>query len=385
MTDVEIHAGGDHPDDRLRLVEPAWFPWLDHHRYAFSLGVRRGPEVWLSGQTASAFDPAEGTVTSGGDMTHQATVAWDKVLAVLSGAGLGPSHVTRVVEYVTAEGLARYPLAVGVREARLGGYQPAVATVPVEHLVRPDAWLEVEVSAHDQPDAFALVHLPTLTGQGATLAEQLESIFRKAAELLEPYGLGLSDVVKTVDYTTPATRREYRASGAVRRAYLGPDFPTATGVLVGQLQVPSALISLDLVASRKPKMVIDPGWAAGAGLTFSPAVRAGHHVFLSGTTAFDFRTRSVHSPGDIAGQALFVYEQLDELIRLAGGHGLADLVKTIEYVAPAATERYRDVGPVRQQVLGRPLPAATGVLVGSLLQPDWLIEVDALAVIDVAD
>jgi enamine deaminase RidA (YjgF/YER057c/UK114 family) len=191
-------------------------------------------------------------------------------------------------------------------------------------------------------------------------------------------------VVKTVDYTTPATRREYRASGAVRRAYLGPDFPTATGVLVGQLKEPGALISLDLVASRKPKVVIDPGWAAGVGLTFSPAVRAGHHVFLSGTTAFDFGTRSVHSPGDIAGQALFVYEQLDELIRLAGGHGLADLVKTIEYVVPAGTERYRDVGAVRQQVLGRPLPAATGVLVGSLLQPDWLIEVDALAVIDVA-
>jgi enamine deaminase RidA (YjgF/YER057c/UK114 family) len=304
---------------------------------------------------------------------------------VLAGAGLDASHVTRVVEYVTPGGLARYPLAVGVRQGRLGVGQPPVATIVVEQLVRPDALLELEVSAHDHPDASSLVHLPSLTGRGDSLAEQLDSALTRAAELLEPYGLSLADVVRTVDFTTPATRSEYRASADVRRSRLGPDFPAATGVLVGQLQQPGSLISIDVVASREPKVVINPGWPALQGLTFSPAVRAGNHVFLSGTTALDPRERRVRAVGDVAGQARFVYAQLDELICAAGGRGVSDLVKTVEYVAPAGAAGYRGVGEVRQAVLGRPLPAATGVQVAALLQPDWLIEVDALAVIDAAD
>ena len=36
----------------LTALEPDVFPWLDHRRYSFSLGVRHGPGVWLSGHTA---------------------------------------------------------------------------------------------------------------------------------------------------------------------------------------------------------------------------------------------------------------------------------------------------------------------------------------------
>ena len=57
--------------------------------------MRHGPRVWLSGHTASAYDPATGAVGVQGDMTAQAAVAWDKIERLLGAAGLGTDAVTR--------------------------------------------------------------------------------------------------------------------------------------------------------------------------------------------------------------------------------------------------------------------------------------------------
>ena len=37
---------------------------------------------------------------------------------------------------------------------------------------------------------------------------------------------------------------------------------------------------------------------------------------------------------------------------------------------------------MRENVLGRPFPASTGVVINSLLSRDWLIEVEAVAVLN---
>ena len=346
----------------LAALEPEPFPWLDYRRYSFSLGVRHGSRVWLSGNTASAFDPGTGSVGVRGGMATQAGVAWDKVEAVLAAAGLGPDAVTRVVEYVTADGLSAYQEAVEVRATRLGANRPAVATVVVERLVRPEALLEVEVTASGAPGDEGLVYLGSLTAPeaGDDLSAQVHAVLIRAGELLGAVGLGLGHVVKTVETTTPATRAAYRATAAVRRELLGPEFPAATGVLAPALERPGALVSIDVIASRLPKTVIDPDGSTRRGVTFSPAVRAGDVVFCSGATAIDPSTGQVAAAGDLAGQAEFVYGQLDGLLRAAGGSGLGDLVKTVEFVAPAGAGSYRDVAGVRERLLGRPFPASTG-------------------------
>ena len=154
----------------LTALEPDTFPWLDYRRYSFSLGVRHGPGVWRSGHTASAYDPATGSVGVRGDMAAQAAVAWDKVERLLAAAGLGPEAVTRVVEYVTAEGLAAYEKAVEARAGRLGTNQPPVAIVAVERLLRPEALLEVEVTASGAPRDDGLVHLGSLTAPESSSA-----------------------------------------------------------------------------------------------------------------------------------------------------------------------------------------------------------------------
>ena len=76
----------------------------------------------------------------------------------------------------------------------------------------------------------------------------------------------------------------------------------------------------------------------------------------------------------------FVYDQIGQVLRAAGGD-LNDLVKTIEYITPPALAGYRDVDRVRREVLGRPFPASTGVVVDALLSRSWMIEVEAVAVL----
>ncbi|MFN0089978.1 MAG: RidA family protein [Acidimicrobiales bacterium] len=376
----------------LVAITPAEFPWLPYARYSFSLGVRAGRRAWLSGHTASTLDPATGRVAVVGDMAEQAETAWDKIERIAETGAFSLADVTRVVEYCTPEGLARHAEAAAVRERRLAGSgaAPAVCVVPVAALLRPAALLEVEVTLGGGNDDT--VHLPSLTPldeRGEVIAPgdlggQVRAVLERAAALLADEGLTLADVVKTVECTMPATRSAYRATGEVRRELLGPAFPAATGVLMPTVPHAKrgAMITLDVIASRSPKQVVNPGWDAYKRLTFSPGVRAGDLVFLSGTTALDWNRGEVVHKGDVAAQAEYVLEQLDLIVKAAGGRGVADLVKTVEFVDPKAMEGYRGVGAVRERVLSRPYPASTGVLVEALLQPDYLIEICSYAAIE---
>jgi len=111
--------------------------------------------------------------------------------------------------------------------------------------------------------------------------------------------------------------------------------------------------------------------------TFSPALRAGNLLFISGTTATDADGRLV-APADIVGQTRYIYGKFAALLAAAGG-GLEHIVETTEYVV--TTENYRGTADVRREVFAPPYPTATGVVVAGLLRPGALIEISAVAVL----
>ncbi|HXH84039.1 MAG TPA: RidA family protein, partial [Candidatus Tectomicrobia bacterium] len=111
--------------------------------------------------------------------------------------------------------------------------------------------------------------------------------------------------------------------------------------------------------------------------TFSPAVRAGNLLFVSGTTAVDEQGRIV-APGDIVGQTRYIYAKIGRLLA-AAGVGFDAVVETTEYVT--TTENYRRTADVRREVFAPPYPAATGVVVAGLLREGALIEISAVAVL----
>lgn len=112
--------------------------------------------------------------------------------------------------------------------------------------------------------------------------------------------------------------------------------------------------------------------------TFSPAVRAGNLLFISGTTASDKEGRIV-APGDIVGQTRYIFQKFDALLRAAGA-GFEHIVQTTEYIT--TTENYARTAEVRREFFRGRFPTATGVIVKGLLREGALIEISALAVLE---
>lgn len=360
-------------------LRPTEFPWMDPSRYTFSLGVQGGGALWLAGETGASYGPDGATLPAG--IGDQARVAWDKIQAVLGVADSDMSACTEIVEYVTTAGLGEL---ADIARARPGAAGPGSIMV-IESLVRPEPQVEVEVVAGGPSGQVRLPQILPVDEEGGVVARgdlvaQAAYVLDRAGQLLADHGLDHSHIVRIVQQTTPETRREYRSTEDARRRLLGPLFPASTGVLVPALPVDGALVALDVWASEHPKRVINPGWSAFDDLTFSPAVRAGDILYISGTTAWDPDTNTTVAPGEIAAQARFVYEQIEAICQAAGG-SIGDVVKTIEYVAPAGFDGYRSVAGLRRELLDRPFPAATGVVVSGLLGRQWLIEVEAVAVL----
>jgi enamine deaminase RidA (YjgF/YER057c/UK114 family) len=113
--------------------------------------------------------------------------------------------------------------------------------------------------------------------------------------------------------------------------------------------------------------------------TYSQVVRAGNTIYIAGQVAQDERGQLV-GPGDFVAQANQVFENLAKALAAAGA-GFGDLVKTTIYVTdPRYREALRDV---RSRYLGStPPPASTLVVVAGLAQPEYLLEIEAVAVIE---
>jgi enamine deaminase RidA (YjgF/YER057c/UK114 family) len=371
---------------KLVALKPAPFPWFDYTRYSFSLGLASASGIYLSGHTASEYDADAKRIVVRGTMTDQVRTAYAKIGAVLEAGGLSFGDVTRIVEYLRPEGIERYAEAAAVREQLFSGNGPCVNTVPVKSLLRPEAFIEIEVTAATPPE---VVCLPTvqpldergnLVGAGDVVA-QTEAIFQRAGRMLAERGLGFDRVVKTLDYITPAALAAYKGTGKVRRQHLGPVYPAAAGIIMPRLMHPQALIQYDFIATREAPVAVNPGWTRYQKLTYSPAVRAGKLLFMSGQGSLDPANERVLFDGDVVAQAEYTYGNVLKVLEAAGG-GPQNLVKTIEYVTPAALARYREVARVREKLLAQPFPASTGLVCEALLRPEMQIEIDPFAVLE---
>ena len=107
------------------------------------------------------------------------------------------------------------------------------------------------------------------------------------------------------------------------------------------------------------------------------AVVANGTVYLRGQVGTGLEGNLV-GLGDPAAQADQAMANVDQLLREAGSD-LSHIVKTTIYITDP---RYRE--PVYQTV-GRWLsgvhPVSTGLVVSGLAQPEWLMEIDVIAVI----
>jgi len=127
------------------------------------------------------------------------------------------------------------------------------------------------------------------------------------------------------------------------------------------------------ITSYCAQSVFDPPtYAQGIKVTGAQTI-----LFISGQVAYDAKGSPAHR-GDFAAQARAVFQALKAQVE-AGGGTLANIVKLNTYLTDI---RHRaDLLPVREEFFGKKTPASTLVGVTALAQPDWLIEVEAIAVV----
>lgn len=126
-----------------------------------------------------------------------------------------------------------------------------------------------------------------------------------------------------------------------------------------------------------PRRRVSSGSPYEAIIGISRAVRAGDFISVAGTAPLDAEGRTV-APGDAAAQARRCFEIVARALEELGA-GLSDVVRTRilltriedwEAVARVHGEFFRDVRPVN-----------TIMQVSRFIDPDWLVEVEADAVI----
>ena len=398
-----------------RIIAPKPFPWLDYSRYSVSMGVEKGGIVFISGQTASQYDSSLGRVVCRGGVVEQIDLIYEKIRLVLEAAGASFGNVVKTVDYLTPRALPDYGGTADVRREYFKGSWPASTGIVVEQLLRPDALIEVDAVAalsaakeavnpgwprydrltyHPAVQAGDLLCLSGFTGhpadrgttregtrgtpagQTAVICEGIDAVLRQA-------GASHGDLLKTVDYITPACLGGYDSTEEARLQLCRDSLPASSGLVVNRLLREEALIEIETVAvlGGHRQEVHPAGWSHHySHQSCPPAVKKGKFLFLSGQTAHDYRTGSVVGEGDIVAQARQAYGNIQEVVEAAEGT-IQDIVKTTEFITSDGLRNYRAVGDLRRDFFQKDFPAATGVVVNSLLRPGLLIQVDAIAIL----
>ena len=109
---------------------------------------------------------------------------------------------------------------------------------------------------------------------------------------------------------------------------------------------------------------------------YSRAVRVGGRVFVAGCAPI--MPDGGDPPADSYGQAKRCIEIVERALRDAGG-SLSDVVRTRAYLTPAAD--FEGFGRAHGEAFAEIRPANTTVVVASLVDPRWLLEIEAEAVL----
>jgi enamine deaminase RidA (YjgF/YER057c/UK114 family) len=124
------------------------------------------------------------------------------------------------------------------------------------------------------------------------------------------------------------------------------------------------------------RLTDEHGWENQAG--YSRAVRKNNVVTVSGTTATGPDGTALHR-GDTGAQARVCLERIGSALDALDAH-LADVVRTVVYLAPGAS--WQDAAQAHREALGAVRPANTMLYVAGLIGDGFLVEIEAMAVVD---
>ena len=133
-------------------------------------------------------------------------------------------------------------------------------------------------------------------------------------------------------------------------------------------------MSADMTAEFERTAVEVAGLAPPAGHYSHGIIAAGRMLFVAGQVALDEDGKLV-GRGDAAAQTRQVLTNLRRVVEGAGA-SMADVARTTVYLT--RLDDRGPVGKVRAEFFPAPAPANTLLVVASLAQPEFLVEIDAI-------
>jgi enamine deaminase RidA (YjgF/YER057c/UK114 family) len=130
-------------------------------------------------------------------------------------------------------------------------------------------------------------------------------------------------------------------------------------------------------AAMPERLLVTSGSPLEPEIGSSRAVRVGGHIAIAGTAPLSAAGSTV-SPGDVYAQTRRCLEIIEHAVGAAGG-SLQHLTRTRVFLTDIG--RWRDAARAHGEYFGAIRPASTFVQVVALISPDWLVEIEADAVI----
>ncbi len=126
-----------------------------------------------------------------------------------------------------------------------------------------------------------------------------------------------------------------------------------------------------------PKEIINPPDVVPA-RGYSHAIKCGNTVYVAGQVAWDVEGKLV-GKGDFEVQSRMALENLKRVLAAAGAQ-MTDVVQMNYYIRNL--EDYPKIRNPYREYFGKYFPCQTLTVISSLADPDLLIEIQAVAVVD---
>ncbi len=127
-----------------------------------------------------------------------------------------------------------------------------------------------------------------------------------------------------------------------------------------------------------PRQLISSGSPFEPIIGFSRAVRVGKHIFVSGTAPIDADGKTT-GIGDPYLQTKRCLEIIEQALRKAKAQ-LGNVVRTRTYLVNI--KDWEKVAKAHGEIFGTIRPASTFIQVSCFINPEWLVELEADAVVE---